>query len=88
MLLNLAIAVLLLLFLISFPVLLLFLPAIIELKKPKDGGPRLIEENLPRSLFQLSGIVRIVDIDKAQKLDGLVVRSMAKAIDFLPNLET
>jgi hypothetical protein len=45
MLLNLAIAVLLLLFLISVPVLLLFLPAIIELKKPKDGGPRLIEEN-------------------------------------------
>lgn len=71
---------------IFVPVLVLFLPAIIELKKPKDGGPRLIEETAS-DLFRRAGIVLISDIEEELKLDSLVIRSMARIIDFLPTLE-
>ena len=29
-------------------IVLFFLPALIELKKPKDAGPRLIDDNIPK----------------------------------------
>lgn len=72
---------------ILVPIFLLFLPAILELKKPSDCGPRMIEEDLPVLLFRSARIVRIVNIEKEEELDGSIFRSMARIIEALPNLE-
>ena len=68
----------------------MFLPALVELWKPKDAGPRLIAENLIPSLGlktslppnNLSPI--IIDIEGEDKM----VITCAKLLSFLPNLES
>ena len=87
MLLNLVSVIALLVLGIFVPVLLLFLPAIIELKKPKDSGPRIIDETASDLLFRRAGVILIANIEEEQKLDSLIIRSMARTIDFLPTLE-
>lgn len=72
---------------ILIPVFLLFLPALIELKKPRDNGPRIIEENMPDFQFQQTWLAGIVAIEEEQKLDSMFVLSLTKIIGFLPNLE-
>ena len=34
---------------IAIIIILFFMPALIELKKPKDAGPRLINDNIPKN---------------------------------------
>ena len=47
-------------------IILFFLPAIIELKKPKDAGPRLISDDVPK--IRISTLkVFITDIEEDQK---------------------
>ena len=87
MLLNLVSVIALVLLVIFVPVFLLFLPAIVELIKPKDSGPRMIEENAFDVLFRPNGVVRIVKIDEDQRLDSLIVGSMTRIIEVFPNLE-
>jgi hypothetical protein len=72
---------------ILIPVFLLFLPALIELKKPRDSGPRIIEENMPDFLFRPTWLTGIVAIEEEQKLDSMFVMSLTKIIGFLPNME-
>jgi hypothetical protein len=65
-------------------VMLLFLPAIVELKKPKDSGPRLIKENL-ESVRISEFITGIVDLEEEEN-----DKSTLGLINFLcrfPNLE-
>jgi len=72
---------------ILIPVFLLFLPALVELKKPRDSGPRIIEENMPDLLFRPTWLAGIVAIEEEQNLDSMFVMSLTKIIGFLPNLE-
>ena len=48
-------------------VILFFLPAIIELKRPKDAGPRLIKDNPAKVTLSILKIP-IIDIEEGQEL--------------------
>jgi hypothetical protein len=63
---------------VAVTVILLFLPAAIELKKPRDAGPRKITPNTPR-LSVISGAVQ----SEGKPGDY----SVAGAISVLPNIE-
>lgn len=67
-------------------ILVMFLPALLELRKPKDAGPRRIEEDVVLSKYQvpLASIERIVESDA----DLTVLKKVANILSVLPNLET
>jgi len=74
---------------VATPILILitFLPAFLELKKPKDGGPRMIMRSIPEVKTRAVHVIHIVNIEKEQKFDILLIHTMAKIIEVLPNLE-
>ena len=66
--------------------LLMFLPAIIELKKPKDAGPRIITENFTK--IGISTLkIPIINIEDDWKLDIQLTMKIASFLCFIPNLE-
>ncbi len=74
---------------LGLPVLILFmlLPAILELKKPKDKGPRMIMDNISEVQIHIMRMTPIVNIESEQKVDSSVIQPLAKIIAVLPNLE-
>jgi len=83
------ITLLMLLFGISAFIIILLLPALLELKRPRDAGPRIIMEDvIVTQGFQARGITLIASIEQ-EKLgsDQTVVRKIADIIAVLPNLE-
>jgi hypothetical protein len=66
---------------------IMFLPAILELRKPKDGGPRLIMDSLSGVQMQILGIIPIASLEEEQKFDVSFIRGLAKIIEVLPSLE-
>jgi hypothetical protein len=74
---------------ITTPLLIIitFLPAFIELKKPKDGGPRKITVEIPKVSVHMKHFVLITNIEDEQKFDSSLIKAMAKAIAILPSLE-
>jgi len=74
---------------VATPILIfiMFLPALLELKKPKDRGPRMIMGSIPEVKTRTVHVIRIVNIEKEQKFDISLIRTMAKIIEVLPNLE-
>ena len=74
---------------VATPILILitFLPAFLELKKPKDGGPRMIMESIPEVKTRTMHFIQIANIEKEQKFDVSLIQTMAKIIEVLPNLE-
>jgi hypothetical protein len=74
---------------LGLPVLILFmlLPAILELKKPKDNGPRMIMDNISEVQIHIMRMTPIVNIESEQKVDSSVIQPLAKIISVLPNLE-
>jgi hypothetical protein len=75
---------------ITTPVLILimFLPAFIELKKPKDGGPRIITVKIPEVNVYITRFVPIANIEAEQKfVDSSLLQAMAKITEVLPSLE-
>jgi hypothetical protein len=81
---------LIVLFLGPFLILILFLPAIVELKKPRDRGPRLIMDKIPTpKLSFLYGIVPldIVEFDGEKDFDLSLIHSVAAIIEVLPKFE-
>ncbi len=68
-------------------IFIMFLPAFLELKKPKDRGPRLIMESIPEvKAYTMRGI-QIEDIEKEQKFDIPLSQTIVKIIEVLPNLD-
>jgi hypothetical protein len=66
--------------------LLMFLPAIIELKKPKDAGPRLINDNIAK--IRISTLkIPITNIEEEQKFDNQSTINIASFLYLIPNLE-
>jgi hypothetical protein len=53
------------------------LPAIIELKKPKDQGPRMIMAQVPEVTLSLVHVTPIVDMEAEQKFDSSLAHTMA-----------
>ncbi len=72
------------------PVLLLImlLPTILELKKPRDAGPRLIMGTFSGAIMQVSPILSIVNIEENQGFDVKLSRPVGSVFGFLPNLDT
>jgi hypothetical protein len=67
-------------------VALLFLPAIIELKKPKDAGPRLITDSFAQ--IRLSALkTALLNIEEELKFDSQLVSKIGSFLGFIPNLE-
>ncbi len=71
---------------IAIIIILFFMPALIELKKPKDAGPRLINDNIPKIRI---GTLKspITDVEEEQKF---TYQSTTKTVDtlyILPDLE-
>ena len=70
----------------TITILLMFLPAIIELKKPKDAGPRLITENFTK--IGLNALkIPIINIEDDWKLDIQSTMKIASFLHVIPNLE-
>ena len=44
-------------------ILVMFLPALLELKRPKDCGPRMIMENVPKVNMHLLHAIPFVSIE-------------------------
>jgi hypothetical protein len=66
-------------------VALLFLPAIIELKKPKDAGPRVIIDFEQICLSDLKTSLQNVEEDL--KFDSQLTSKIRVFLRFIPNLE-
>ena len=67
-------------------IILFFLPALIELKKPKDAGPRLIDNNTPK--VRIGALkVPITDIEEEQKFNSQSAIKIEDSLYPLPNLE-
>lgn len=64
-------------------ILIMFLPALIELKKPKDEGPRVI----PNMNMSMTYFIPIANIEEEQKFDSSLIQTIAKIIMVLPSVE-
>jgi len=62
-------------------ILLLFLPPLLELKKPKDAGPRMISD------YSFSASFPIVNLEEKHGFDQALAKKIVDAISVLPNLE-
>ncbi len=68
-------------------ILIMLLPALLELKKPKDGGPRMILDNISEVQIQIMRMIPIASIEDEQKFDSALIQPLAKIIAILPSLE-
>ena len=66
-------------------ILVMFLPAFLELRKPKDAGPRRIEENVVWSKYH----VQLASMERSEDTEAelAVIRKVANILSALPNLE-
>ncbi|MBX5321012.1 MAG: hypothetical protein QHH12_03565 [Candidatus Bathyarchaeota archaeon] len=68
-------------------IILMLLPAIIELKKPKDPGPRIIKDLIVLCDLDME-INSIIDKDGEEpKLDKLILKEVSAILAVLPSLE-
>jgi hypothetical protein len=68
--------------------LIMLLPALLELKKPKDTGPRVIMDNTLLVQPQTKKTTLMVNLEEEQKFDERLVKKIADVISVLPNLES
>jgi hypothetical protein len=67
-------------------ILIIFLPALLELKKPKDAGPRIIMEGIAASGSQAT-TNSLDKIEEECESNKALLRRLAEIIAVLPNLE-
>jgi hypothetical protein len=75
---------------VAATILLMFLPAMVELWKPKDAGPRLIAGNFPTSILTLNNPLLMANFQpNLTDIEGeLAIPTIyAKTLGFLPNIE-
>jgi len=70
---------------IALVTLVMFLPALVELRKPKDAGPRRISEEPD----QLPPQIKLASMERTEqfKIDQALAKKIVKIISVLPNLE-
>ena len=66
-------------------IIITFLPAFIELKKPKDEGPRMIMAKIPRMNSHITSFISLANIEETY--DGSLNQKMINVIAILPSLE-
>jgi hypothetical protein len=74
-------------FVIPVLIFIMLLPAIHELKKPKDEGPRTTMGDTPETQIRIIHMTPIVNIESEQKFDSAVTQQLANIMAVLPNLE-
>ena len=74
---------------LGMPVLIwvMLLPAILELKKPKDEDPRRIIDDIYEVQIQKMRMMHIVNIESEQRFDSGIIQPLAKILAVFPNLE-
>lgn len=68
--------------------LIMLLPALLELKRPKDAGPRVIMDNILLVHSQTRKTTLMVNLEEEQKFDQTLTKKIADVISVLPNLES
>lgn len=70
-------------------IFIMLLPAILELKRPSDAGPRIIiDDGIIAQPFRSQAIIPLTNIDDGKfGLDQAIVKRIIDVIAFLPNLE-
>jgi hypothetical protein len=68
-------------------ILIMLLPVLIELKKPKDAGPRMIMGNISEVPIQMMRVIPLANIEESQNFDSALIQALAKIIGALPSLE-
>jgi hypothetical protein len=78
-----------LLFGVSVCIFIMLLPALLELKKPKDAGPRIIMDDVTINQHsQMREMIPLASIEEEKfRLDQTLVKKIAEVIAFLPNLD-
>ena len=68
-------------------ILVMLLPAILELKKLRDEDTDQKRDNISEVLIRIMRMTHIVNIESELRFDTGVTQPLAKIIAFLPNLE-
>ncbi|MEM3703403.1 MAG: hypothetical protein QXX79_03150 [Candidatus Bathyarchaeia archaeon] len=69
-------------------IIVMLLPALIELKKPKDAGPRImLEEAVYLQILNASLNIPLLDGDDEVELNQKIIERMVKVLAVLPRLE-
>jgi hypothetical protein len=68
-------------------ILIMLLPILVELKKPKDSGPRMIMDNVSEVPIPFMRVIPLTNIEEEQKFDSALIQTLAKIIGALPSLE-
>ena len=84
---NLALIIAILILGIPILILIMLLPPLLELKKPKDGGPRMIMDSISEVQIQIMRMIPIASIEDEQKFDSALIQPLAKIIEVLPGLD-
>jgi hypothetical protein len=84
---NLISAILLIVFGTPTLIIVVFLPALLELRRPRDSGPRIIMEDVHAGLIGLLSVATIVNIEEEHRFDRSLLPRLLKAIEVLPSLE-
>jgi hypothetical protein len=71
---------------VSIFIFIMLLPALFELKKPKDAGPRMIRDYTFPAHLAIKEIL-IANLEEKQGFDQTLAKKIADAINVLPNLE-
>ena len=73
---------------LTMAITLLFLPALIELKKPKDSGPRLITSDITKlMLISLHPNILNIEDEQMRAFDSQLAAKIACFLYAIPNLE-
>jgi hypothetical protein len=67
--------------------LVMLLPTLMELKRPRDAGPRFVMPGLHPE-FLLKREKQLADIECHNELEILLVPLVGRVVDFLPDLDT
>jgi len=74
---------------VSAFILIMLLPAILELKRPRDAGPRIrMDDAVIAQRFQYGEIIPLANMEEERfGLDQTIIKRIIDIIAFLPNLE-
>jgi hypothetical protein len=65
---------------------IMLLPSLIELKKPKDAGPKMIMDYTFDIRSKTQDIL-MIDMEEEQGFDQTFIKKVVDIISFLPNIE-
>jgi hypothetical protein len=66
---------------------IVFIPTLLELKRPRDMGPRIIMEHFNGKPTEPHALNAILKIDDDHRLNQALLFSLGRVIEFLPSLE-